>query len=150
MFYVKTNSGEKAAITSGNTFCTCPKCGKETHVDLEALSMEFEGDVELYGKSAVWCEKCSEKAAEERRVAEAAQSAQEPMFRAIDTETGDIVYLSRSIFEAECPVCGKMHPVELDELVLTMHEIGASWYDMRMCCDDCSAKRQGGNNHGGD
>lgn len=65
MFYVKTDSGTKAPITNKNTFCICPKCGKETHADLEALSMELGGEMEFYGESAVWCVECNEKNAVE-------------------------------------------------------------------------------------
>ncbi len=65
MFYIKTEIAEgvtlRSEITNKNTFCICPKCGKENHVDLEYLSMELGGEMELYGESAIWCEECIEK-----------------------------------------------------------------------------------------
>lgn len=62
------------------------------------------------------------------------------MFRAIDTETGDIVYLDRAIIETDCPKCGKMHEVELEEMVQLMQELGSSWDDMRVHCENCTVK----------
>lgn len=61
------------------------------------------------------------------------------MFRAIDIETGDIVYLDRAIIETDCPKCGKTHEVDLEEMVQLMQDLGSSWNDMRVHCEKCSA-----------
>lgn len=66
------------------------------------------------------------------------------MFRAIDTETGEIVYLDRAIFEAECPNCEKMHEVDLNAILKSKH---TDLHSTKVLCSECSALHRGGNGH---
>ena len=62
MFYVKERINDAMEVTveinDENVFGTCPKCGDEVQVDLEALSKDEPLD--LFGM-AVCCAECSRK-----------------------------------------------------------------------------------------
>ena len=62
MFYIKERINDAMEVTveinDENVFCTCPKCGDEVQVDLEALSKDEPLD--LLG-TAVCCAECSKK-----------------------------------------------------------------------------------------
>lgn len=61
MFYLK-HKGIRLYIESDNVYNSCPRCGKECHVDLEAVLADGKSD--LYG-TAVYCRECSEKLVKE-------------------------------------------------------------------------------------
>lgn len=65
MFYVKANLNDeveiKVEINSDNVFNNCPRCGRETNVDLSDMG---NGEWDLYG-TQVFCEECTEKTMKE-------------------------------------------------------------------------------------
>lgn len=71
--YVKNRKVEKIELENLNVFCTCPVCGKEIFVP-EWAELVAENGFDV----AVYCEQCSEHAAESRNyicqhIAEAVQ-----------------------------------------------------------------------------
>jgi hypothetical protein len=148
MFYVKSEltNGKivKTEITDQNTYCTCPICGRETHVDLEEFAEICGEGVELYGRSAIWCDECSEKLAEERRQAE--QKERPNFLCAVHRETGETVGFDVATFMIDCPDCHEPHEIDLAEIVSSLGGNFTSFDDLRVYCEDCTAKRAAARN----
>jgi hypothetical protein len=135
MFYVKTELTEgvtlKTEITSENVFTECPNCGKELNADLVDILGDGNGDLE---STKLYCCECSEKLTDSLR--------KEPNFLcAIDPESGASVHLDTAHFVIDCCDCDAPHPIDLNEIISTLGDNFTSLEDIRVRCDDCTAKR---------
>lgn len=122
MHYLK-NNGEALEIRHDNVYNLCPECGKECVVDL--AEVVTENGLDLCG-TAVYCPECND---------EILGKQYENYLRAIDTETGEIAYLGRSVFDIACPDCGKVH--EIDLVAACRDCTGLE--GIRVRCEDCAA-----------
>lgn len=67
------------------------------------------------------------------------------MIKAIDHRTGNAVNLDTAYFEAECPLCGKKHRIDLPDLLTSMEpEKFTLFGDLECYCARCTAKRAKG------